>query len=369
MVFRKSLNRELTMTAIGVFVVLLAILVTTQAINLLGRAAQGSVAIEAVAALIGLWSLGLFTLLLILTVFISVLTVLTRYWREHEMSVWLSSGVALTDWIWPVLRFTIPFAILIGILSSQIGPWATQRSKEYAETLKQREELSAIAPGVFKESPSANRVYFVESFSGTSGAATNIFVQDTAEGKVATVFAKTGHLATNERGERLLVLENGRRYAGEPGQANFEVADFQRVTVIIGVAPKLIAPVTDSQTRPMLQLFHSVDPHDKAELMWRLSMPISALILALLAIPLSYFNPRSGHTYNLMFALVAYLIYQNGLTLSRNWIEDGRLGAWGLLPMHFFMLLAAIALLHYRNQPAGPFWSTLTSALKRTERP
>ena len=59
MIYQRNFIKELTLTAIGIFVVLLAILVSTQAINLLGRAADGRVAIDAVAALIGFWTLGM----------------------------------------------------------------------------------------------------------------------------------------------------------------------------------------------------------------------------------------------------------------------------------------------------------------------
>ncbi|XLM19646.1 LptF/LptG family permease, partial [Chromobacterium piscinae] len=138
MVFQKSLTRELTFTALGVFVVLLAIIVSTQAINLLGRAAEGQIANEAITALIGFWTLGFFPVLMILTVFVSVLVVLTRTWRDHEMVVWLSAGLSLRDWIWPIMRFALPLAILVAGVTLFVGPWADQRSQDYAEIIKRR---------------------------------------------------------------------------------------------------------------------------------------------------------------------------------------------------------------------------------------
>lgn len=365
MVYKKSLIKELTYTAIGIFVVLLAILTSTQSINLLGRAAEGRVAVEAIVALIGFWTLGLFPLILILTVFISILTVLTRYWRDHEMSVWLSSGLSINDWVGPVLRFAFPFAILVAFMSTVVSPWATLRSKEYAEILKQREELSAIAPGVFKEVGKDKNVYFIEKFSAETGAAENIFAQGNSNGKSNTLFAKTGYLL-NKDDQRILVLEKGRRYAGEPGQANFEEIYFDRFNLVISSTPKLIAPITDRQTIPTKTLFSSDKTLHKAELMWRLSMPISVLILAYLAIPLSYFNPRTGHTYNLIFALFIYLIYQNGITFLRNMVAEGNLPlAVGLPIMHILIFALAWFLIRYRSQPAGPFLPTLTATFKK----
>jgi len=361
MVFQKSLIRELTFTAIGVFVVLLAILASTQAINLLGRAAEGQIANDAVAALIGFWTLGLFPVLLILTVFVSVMIVLTRLWREHEMSIWLTAGLPLTRLLGPVLRFAIPLSILVGIVSCWVGPWADQRSQQYAELLKQREEISAIAPGVFKESSGSNRVYFVESYGGRNGSASNIFFQDMSNDNVSTIFARSGHISTDADGQRQLVLENGQRYIGQPGQANYDITEFKHYTIAISDSHKAVGPAQSRQAQSMHQLLARGNNQEaRAEIAWRLSLPLSCLVLAVLALPLSYFNPRSGHTYNLIVAILVYFLYQNGLTLVRNDILRGDLHPASLLLVHAAFLLLAFAGLAYRNRPS----TTVAQAMK-----
>ena len=144
MIYRQNFVKELTFTAIGIFVVILAVLVSTQAINLLGRAADGRVAVDAVAALIGFWTLGMTPLLLVLTAYISTLTVLTRFWRDSEMSVWLSCGLSLRQWVRPVLSFALPFAALVAAMQLSVLPWAELRSREFAEILKQKQEHEGV---------------------------------------------------------------------------------------------------------------------------------------------------------------------------------------------------------------------------------
>ncbi|OWY40182.1 LPS export ABC transporter permease LptF [Xenophilus sp. AP218F] len=363
MVFQKSLIRELTFTALGVFVVLLAIIVSTQAINLLGRAAEGQIANEAVTALIGFWTLGFFPVLMILTVFVSVLVVLTRVWRDHEMVVWLSSGLSLNNWVGPVMRFAVPLSVLVAIVTLWVGPWADQRSQDYAEIIKRREEISAIAPGVFKESSSSSKVYFIEGYSALGGNASNIFMQDMTDGKVSTIFAKRGYISTKPDGERVVVLEDGKRYVGEPGQANYQVAIFERYTANLGESQHAMTPASNRQSIPTSVLLSQNLPDFRAELAWRLSMPLSCLILALLALPLSYYNPRSGHTYNLLFALLAFFIYQNGLTVTRNWVSQDKVGVWAVLLVHGLMLALALALLKHRNRPLLPLGKSLSLML------
>lgn len=362
MIYQRALLRELVVTAAAVFVVLLAILVTTQTINLLGRAAEGRIAFDAVFAMIGFWSLGFMPILFNLTIFISVLTVLTRYWRDGEISIWLSTGLSLKSWVGPVLYFTLPLAILILSLCFFVNPWAAQRSKEYSEQLKQREELSAIAPGVFRESPSADRIYFIERFSAADGMAQNIFMQETTDGVVSTVFAKTGRLLINGRGERVLTLNNGRRYTGVAGSANFEVGEFEKFTIVLGASFKPVE-VNDARTKSTLALIKSIKSEDKSELSWRISLVCSTFVLAFLSIPLSYFNIRTGHTYNLIVALLIFLIYQNGLTYIRKMIEDDKAGLLSILPVHFLFLFLAYFMIRYRSIPAGPILSTVHKAL------
>ena len=154
---------------------------------------------------------------------------------------------------------------------------------------------------------------------------------------------------------------------GEPGSGAFEVVEFDSYRIKISDNVRTAVPEVDSSSRPTLQLFGSDDPKDRAELAWRLSLPLCTLLLALLALPLSYYNPRSGHAYNLVFALGAYLAYQNLLWLLRNWIASDKLpSALAILPAHLLILLLALALLHYRNRPAGSLLPVLRAWLRKT---
>ena len=334
MIYQRNFIKELSFTAVGIFVVLLAVLVSTQAINLLGRAADGRVAIDAVLALVGFWVIGMTPLLLVLTAFISTLTVLTRYWRDSVMQLW-------------------------------VMPWAELRSREYAEILKQKQELSMVEAGEFNSLGKRNgRVYFVETFDTESGIMKNLFLREQDKnGNDNIIFAKEGNFSLNDN-KRTLDLRNGYRYSGTPGKADYNRVSFQNLSLIISTTPKLIDPVSHRRTIPTSQLIGSSNPQHQAELMWRISLTVSVLLLCLLAVPLSYFNPRSGHTYNILVAIGLFLIYQNGLTFLRNAVEDGKIHFWlGLLPMHIIMFVIAVVLLRVRSMPSQPFWQAVGKSL------
>lgn len=366
MIYQRNFIKELSLTAVSIFLVLLAVLVSTQAINLLGRAASGRVAIDAVLALVGFWVIGMTPLLLVLTAYISTLTVLTRYWRDSEMSIWLSSGLALRQWIYPVMQFAIPFAVLIAAMQLAIIPWAELRSWEYAEILKQKQELSLVEAGVFNTLGKNNqRVYFVDTFDTDSGVMKNLFLREQDEhGIDNVVFAKEGYF-TLTYNKRTLELHKGYRYSGKPGSSDYNRVSFEKLSLIISTTPKLIDPISHRRTIPTAQLIGSSDPKYQAELMWRVSLPISVLLLSMLAVPLSYFNPRTGHTYNILIAIGLFLIYQNGLTFLRDSVEEGKIHFWvGLLPMHVLMFVLAVVLLRVRSMPAQPFWQAVAKSLK-----
>lgn len=366
MIYQRQLLKELSWTAAGIFFILLMVLVTTQAINLLGRAASGRIAIDAITALVGFWTIGLMPVVLILTAFISVLAVLTRYWRDSEMVIWLSSGLSLKRWITPLMKFAIPFALLVAVTSMLIQPWAEWRSREFAETLKQKQELSLLEPGVFREiGQHQPRVYFIESFDPETGIAKNLFVHEKDnKGRETTVFARHGQFKQTDD-KRILLLQDGYHYNGTAGKADYERTFFHDMTLVISVNTTVVDPRQNRHTIATSALFGSTDPAYQAELMWRLSLPISVIILALLALPLSYYNPRTGHTYNILIAIGLFLIYQNGLTFLRDAIEEGHVPLLlGLLPMHLLMLLLFFILLHWRNQPSMPLHKLLFSRTK-----
>ena len=73
------------------------------------------------------------------------------------------------------------------------------------------------------------------------------------------------------------------------------------------------------------------------------------IILALLAIPLSFVNPRAGRSANMLLALFTYLVYNNLLTISQAWVADGRVSfAVGLVSVHLLML-CLLPLFFYRR--------------------
>jgi lipopolysaccharide export system permease protein len=352
MIFARAARREFAHTAAGISVALLAILTSTQLIRLLNDAVGGRIAPEAVLALLGFASLNFMPVLLALTLFVSVLLSLSRSYRDSEMVVWFVSGQALTAWIRPVLSFSLPIVVAIALLSTFLSPWANLKSAEYRDRLNARSDASQVAPGAFRETNSGQRVVFVENQSDGVDAVRNVFVSSMLQGRLGVVMAAAGHSEVGSNGDHFVVLEHGRRYELEPGQSNFRVMEFERYAIRVQDGA-----LHDADTVPgrmsLLQLLALDNNATDAELMWRISMPVSALILALLAIPLSFVNPRGGRSAGMLMAILIYAVYNNLISISQAWVAQGKLpfgvAVWAV---HVLMLLP-LAIFFYRRLRVG----------------
>lgn len=325
MLFKKALRRDLTSLAGVVFATLFTIMVTTTLIRFLGRAASGRVGTSDVLPLIAFASLNYVPVLLVLTVFVSVLMALSRAWRDSEMVIWQASGQSLHAWIRPVLQFATPFAVLIAIVAFWVGPWAQRQTAEYRQAFEQREDVAQIAPGQFRESVGANRVFFVESVDPDQVRVRNVFVTQTRGDQLTVVASAGGRIVTEPNGDRFLVLESGRRYDGELGKPAYRLMEFDRYGVRL--QPQRRALASDSaRLKTTSELLQDPTPRNLGELAGRAGLPLSALLLAVLAIPLSFVNPRAGRSGGLIIALLIYVTYNNFGSVMQAWIAQERVG-------------------------------------------
>jgi len=352
MILQRSLRRELAYTAGAVFMVLLTIILTTMMIRIVGFAAQGEIDPRDVVVLIALTMIGYLGVIMIGTMFVSILFVLTRWYRDSEMVVWFASGVSLTSLIRPIATFAVPIIVLIAFFSFVAWPWSNAQRDLLRDRFQQRDDVSLLAAGQFRESATSHRVFFVEKISGDAMHVQNVFVTGTDEGKLSVIVSHMGHVETGPNGDRYIVLENGRRYDGTPDQPDFRVMEFQRYGVKIESKQVVNAPTPAST--PTLELIHNPTRANLAELAWRTGLPITAVVLMLLAIPLSYQNPRRSRTVNLVLAVLIYLTYSNLLNLMQAWIEQGKLPfALGLVGLHIVAGLIAVFMfwMRIRNRP------------------
>jgi lipopolysaccharide export system permease protein len=141
------------------------------------------------------------------------------------------------------------------------------------------------------------------------------------------------------------ILNDGWRYEGTPGEANFRVMAFGEHGI-----PVPVEGATDSpppvETRATLELLGSALPEEQAELQWRVAGPLSIFMLVVLAVPLSRSRPREGRYGRVGIGLLLYITYVNMLSVARVWVETARVPEWlGMWWVHAVLGLLALWLL------------------------
>ena len=360
MIFKSALRRELSFTTGGVFLVLVTIMVTTLVIRILGYAANGTVNPEDALVLIALATLGYLAVLLTVSLFVATLIVLVRWYKDSEMIVWFASGLSISNLIRPILQFATPLIIVIALLALFVWPWANRETTLISQRFQQRDDVSMVSAGQFKESARAERVFFIEELDVDKSEVKNIFVADNKNGRLSIAVASTGFIQNAEGGEKSIVLRNGRRYEGHPTEPDFRILEFNDYTTKIRSKEALV-PAPRDREKTISELLNDSNPNavnaNRAELLWRIGLPLMALGLVLIAIPLAYVNPRLGNYTAMFYAVLFYLIYSNLLNLTQNFVAQGKFSVFvGVWPIHLLALVIAIALIRNRINPSVKWW-------------
>ena len=351
--FERAITREMVSSASMAFVALASIFVVVLLVRIMGRAAVGDIGGEAVIPLLGFGFLRFLPVLLSLALFIGVFMSLSRLWRDSEAVIWMNGGVGPLAWARLVLRFSLPVAAIIALVSMEGVPWSARKQAEFEQTIESRDQVSTLTPGVFAEDRQGQRVVFVETLDENRRNVSNVFIHSRERGRMGVTVATRGDVRAMENGDTFLFLEKGKRYEGVPGDAEFRMATYDRYAVRIP-PQAVLERGPSSRMLPVSQLLQNPVPRNMGEWVSRLGYPLTALILCLLAIPLSYVNPRAGRSLNVVFAIMIYAAYNNLVGLSQGWVSRSMMGAGqSVLLVHGAMLALTVAFFWQRFR--GPW--------------
>jgi len=342
-VLHRYLLREGLTAWAGVTTVLLAIMLSTRFARFLADAAAGKLPREFLLSIAGLSSLQYLVILIPVSLLLAILLSLGRMYRDHEIAAMSGCGVGPGTLYAPFLLLAGCLAALTGALSFQIGPWAGRQADALFRDAQRVIKFTPFETGRFKEIGGSRAVFYAASVQGIEGTFDTVFARLQDRRGPSIITAQRGAQTLDpQTGERILRLEQGYRYAGEPGRADFNVLRFETLTTRVA-PPPLPYLSSKRKLRETGELWGSGDPEDQAELQWRIAAPMSVLLLALLAVPLAHTNPRGGRYGKLVLGILAYLVYSNLLALAQAWVAKGYVpSAVGLWWVHGLALVAAL---------------------------
>ncbi len=362
MVIKKYLAKEIYSHLCVISGILVAIFLSNQIVQYLGRAAAGKLTGGMLLKIMALEVPILLGFLLPIGLYMAILLAYGRLYVDSEMTVLQACGVSQKQ----LLAYTLTFAslvfVLVLVMNFYITPWLIRDKNKILATNPATIIINTLVPGRFKSLNDQNVVY-VENVDNTTQAAQNIFI---AKRETVTVHKKVNGIDVTTKvpvwrvlsadkayqmqstalDGSFVVAENGIEYSGVPGERNFRVIHFQQYGARIPDADTIKTKVSyDSLSLGDLWAQAFSNKKAMAELQWRISMPLSIPILVLLALPLCRVSPRQGRYRKLIPAVLLYTVYANMQFVARGWLEDGTIPAYiGLWFLHIVLLLIALSL-------------------------
>lgn len=349
MLITRYLLKEIGQTFLAVLMVVLLIALSNKFIRYVAKAAMGEIAPEL------LWQLLLFQIpdliafFLPIALFLAILLGISRLYTDHEMQVMFACGFSWKR----LVQLTLAMSLLVSLGSAALTCfWGPQIAHEREKLLRQEGPLfllQTVSPGRFHSIDKNKLVFYINDLNEDRSQFGDLFIAEYPKGhgvdqeQWSVLTAKSAEVSTDpDSGLSYITLEAGRRYHGIPGQKDYSIVTFKRYRHLLEnpVAPQ---GLWYHRTMPTKLLWQNPNPGNLAELQWRLAVPISALLLALLALPLSQVSPRQGRYGRLFLAILICIVYYNLLTMSKRWVAKGLLTpVIGLWWVHLLLLVLAL---------------------------
>jgi lipopolysaccharide export system permease protein len=342
MLFDSSLKQELNRSFGATLVVLVTVVMTMVLIRTLGLASNGNVNPAEVSLVLGFTVLGYLPTVFTLSLFVAMVSTLSRLYRDSEMVIWLTSGQGLVQLLRPLWQFGWPLILIVAALVLWVWPWSNQQVQELRERYEKRGDLERVTPGQFQSSASGQRVFFIEKDQAGDLQGKNVFISITDAEKTVIATARTGRIDQRED-ERFLLLENGQRLERRHANQELTLAEFE--TYATRISRTLIDPSQLSAKMLTLdELLIQPNLENQAELVWRLGSILACFNFILLALLVAQFNPRSGRSLQLMLALFSFLVYTNMINIGKAWVVNHKVTPLGFaLALHGGVLVLALA--------------------------
>lgn len=352
MIINRYFAKEILQSLIAVLVVLLLIFVGRYFARYLAWAAEGFIPSNIILDLLLLRTISSLNLILPFGFFLAVLLAFGRFYKDSEMTALAAAGLSLSQIMRSVGSIALVVAVVVAAFSFYIGPWSLLRIEQVQDKAKTAPIIDSVSAGIFNEIASPpESVFYAKNFSEDGRYMNDVFVKiKKSDGRFEIFSAREGlQVVDPETGDRYLELRYGYQYLGKLGDMDFTVHQYKKAA--IRIVPQQVVPGNAGvHGMTNAELWAGDDPAYVAEMQWRIALPISTLILALLAVLLSRASPRQGRYAKLFVAIIVFIIYDNGISVGNSWIERGVIPASvGLWWLHAFFAGLVVFLYYQQN--------------------
>lgn len=334
MIIFRYLSREILVTTMAVSSILLLIIMSGRFVRYLANAASGELAVEVLFSIMAFRLPGFIELVLPLGFFIAILLAYGRLYTDSEMVVLSACGTSPQQLVGITMVPALLIALIVGSLSLWVSPNGVRATETILAEQRTRSEFDMIQTGRFQSLGQSNSMTYVETVSDDRNRLQGVFMaeggREAGRDRHSVLVAESAEQALHpEYQQRYFNLYKGVRYEGQPGEADYEVTEFETYGQYLKPTDIRSGMRDKSDAWPTSELIGSQEPERRVTLQWRLSLPIMVMVVAFLAVPLSRTDPRRGRYAKMLPAIILFMLYLGVLSSVRGAVESG---SWPVMP-------------------------------------
>jgi len=272
-------------------------------------------------------------------VLVGTLIGLSRMSADGEAIAIQAAGIGRGQFLRPVLIFAVGGWLLATWMSLFLSPMALRKLQQIETSLAAAQANYQIRPRVFIEQ-FPHLLLYLKDIASSGGQWQGVFIADTSQqDKVKVTLAKSGRLVNENGGGRMeLELAQGATHEFDPQHPRrYSVISFDETELPVEngasqapgrISPSMLPPLTLLTTLKRV----SGERAARVEINYRLALPIAALVLALVALPLGVMTRKGGKAFGLMLSILLVFIYYVLMAFGLSFARQGRLspeiGLW-----------------------------------------
>lgn len=289
------------------------------------------------------------SLIIPLCLYLSLFMALGRLQRDNELVSMALAGLGNRFYFSSILQLVAVFSLLLFFLTLFVFPWAERNIDRLQQKANRESDITGITAGSFKEFSRGNRVLYVEDFNKKTKNMENVFLQVTEQGKTGVLTSKSATVHTNEKtGDRSVIFINGKRYVGKPDLLDYSITEFHRYSVRLEQHgyDTTYRPTSRISSNELLKTSRAGDVSSMTELQWRITSPLSVLLLSAFAILIVRSSKDVKGSLVFISAILIFFVFNNFLNIAHDMVNRGKVSAFpGLWWPHIILLITIISTL------------------------
>ena len=360
MILQRYIYKEISYKLLPICGLLLLIFISKYYVSYLADAASGKISTDLVITFLRLKIVASLPKMIPICTLIAVTLAFSRLVRDNELVIFHSAGVGRSFELLTTFKFSLVLAALFAVLVLFLSPNAEHKITQLKQKAKQDSDITGITAGRFKEFSKGDRIVYVESLSADRKNMSNVFLQVREQTELGVLSSDSACFEWDEDfGNRYIVFSDGTRYIGNPGQADYQITEYETYAVLVEVSQPSEQADGGSKTMNIQKLLATDGAAYTAEIQWRVSLILSCVLLSMLAVVLNSLS-WNDKQYTLIFiGMMIYFIYSNLLGISKTMVSREQLSPFiGLWWVHLLLIAVIVALYylsrHNRRSPPQP---------------